>query len=77
MINWTHSFRGMNHDSYRIAYGDMAFTDALPKEYQVVRTRSLVNHQATTQQFFQPAILYGFNKNYYVTTNEMQGHSTD
>ena len=38
-----------------------------------VRTRDTIrNHQTTTQQFFQPAgIMWaGFNKNYYVTTNE-------
>ena len=43
------------------------------KEYQVVRTRETIRtHQTTTQQFFQPAgIMWaGFNKNYYVTTNE-------
>ena len=39
----------------------------------MVRTRDTIrNHQTTTQQFFQPAgIMWaGFNKNYYVTTNE-------
>ena len=50
------------------------FTDALSKEYpKRVRTRDTIrNHQTTTQQFFQPGIMWaGFNKNYYVTTNEM------
>ena len=39
----------------------------------MVRTRETIRtHQTTTQQFFQPAgIMWaGFNKNYYVTTNE-------
>ena len=68
-----HSFPEMGPDSYRIACRICTFTDALPKEYQVVRTRDTIrNHQTTTQQFFQPAgIMWaGFNKNYYVTTNE-------
>jgi len=68
-----HSFPEMGPDSYRIACRICTFTDTLPKEYQVVRTRDTIrNHQTTTQQFFQPAgIMWaGFNKNYYVTTNE-------
>ena len=68
-----HSFPEMGPDSYRIACRICTFTDALPKEYQMVRTRETIRtHQTTTQQFFQPAgIMWaGFNKNYYVTTNE-------
>ena len=68
-----HSFPEMGPDSYRIACRICTFTDELPKEYQVVRTRDTIrNHQTTTQQFFQPAGIRwaGENKNYYVTTNE-------
>ena len=68
-----HSFPEMGPDSYRIACRICTFTDTLPKEYQVVRTRDTIrNHQTTTQQFVQPAgIMWaGFNKNYFVTTNE-------
>ena len=68
-----HSFPEMGPDSYRIACRICTFTDELPKEYQVVRTRDTIrNHQTTTQQFFQPAGIRwaGVNKNYYVTTNE-------
>ena len=68
-----HSFPEMGPDSFRIACRICTFTDALPKEYQMVRTRETIRtHQTTTQQFFQPAgIMWaGFNKNYYVTTNE-------
>lgn len=68
-----HSFPEMGPDSYRIACRICTFTNELPKEYQMVRTRETIKtHQTTTQQFFQPAgIMWaGFNKNYYVTTNE-------
>ena len=68
-----HSFPEMGPDSYRIACRICTFTDELPKEYQMVRTRETIKtHQTTTQQFFQVAGICwaGFGKNYYVTTNE-------
>jgi hypothetical protein len=68
-----HTFPEMGADSFRIACRICTFTDCLPKEYQMVRTRDTIRyHQTTTQQFFQPAGINwaGIGKNYYVTTNK-------
>jgi hypothetical protein len=68
-----HTFDEMGPNSYRITCRICTFTDELPKEYHMVRTRHTIkNHQTTTQQFFMPAGIEwaGEGKNYFITTNE-------